>query len=456
MASNVHAVGACCRAVVVGACTDDSAAPPSTDVAARCRRTRRVGRRSTRTAPTRDYSPVDGAADVTLAWHRDFEGSVRIGALEWTINLGPTIDPDGTRVPHVDGGGLPPPGPGRSDRRDACGARREVDQFAVASSTLLDRDGRLFVADGEAMHAFDPDGALLWETPLNGVPLSAQFTPEGRLIFVTHIGTVYVLDRDDGRRGPGAGRAGPRRRPGTPAPAWRPAPAAPPSAPSANTLAVDPATGRFFFTFWAPGAAQAGAAGHAVHRGPRAGHHPAVDQRVPARRQRVEPRPVADGTRVYVNDNVDSVHALDARDGRGDLELPHRLRLGRQPVDLARGADHARRGSAGARCSRCATRATAATLAWRARCADQQRHPHPGRGRQGLRHRGRGGRRHRPGRARQRPPGPSSTAEPIPGTSVFSVGTTIGPDGTVYVPTRRRRPRRLPPGTPPGRPDDRH
>ena len=39
-----------------------------------------------------DYSPVDGAADVTLAWHRDFEGSVRVGALEWTINLGPTIE----------------------------------------------------------------------------------------------------------------------------------------------------------------------------------------------------------------------------------------------------------------------------------------------------------------------------------------------------------------------------
>ena len=34
-----------------------------------------------------DYSPVEGAADVALAWERHFEGSVRIGPLPWTINL---------------------------------------------------------------------------------------------------------------------------------------------------------------------------------------------------------------------------------------------------------------------------------------------------------------------------------------------------------------------------------
>src|SRR5690606_7140927 len=74
----------------------------------------------------------------------------------------------------------------------------ELDRYAVSSSTLLDRDGRLFVADGEAMHALDADGTVLWERPIVGVPLSAQFTPEGRLLFVTHVGVVYVLDRETG------------------------------------------------------------------------------------------------------------------------------------------------------------------------------------------------------------------------------------------------------------------
>jgi outer membrane protein assembly factor BamB len=34
----------------------------------------------------------------------------------------------------------------------------EVDRFAVASSPLLDVDGRAFVAHSEAMRAFDADG----------------------------------------------------------------------------------------------------------------------------------------------------------------------------------------------------------------------------------------------------------------------------------------------------------
>src|SRR5688572_8541122 len=46
-------------------------------------------------AANSDYSPVVGPDDVTLAWQRDLEGSVKVGALEWTINLGATIDDEG-------------------------------------------------------------------------------------------------------------------------------------------------------------------------------------------------------------------------------------------------------------------------------------------------------------------------------------------------------------------------
>lgn len=42
-----------------------------------------------------DYASVTGPSQVELAWDRRLEGDVQIGALEWTINLGPTSDPGG-------------------------------------------------------------------------------------------------------------------------------------------------------------------------------------------------------------------------------------------------------------------------------------------------------------------------------------------------------------------------
>ena len=44
----------------------------------------------------------------------------------------------------------------------------------------------------------DPEGDVLWEAPIVGVPLSAQFSPGGRIVFVTHIGRIYLLDRATG------------------------------------------------------------------------------------------------------------------------------------------------------------------------------------------------------------------------------------------------------------------
>ncbi len=149
-------------------------------------------------AANSDYSPVAGSNDLELAWQRHFNGSVRVGGLPWTINLGPTSTSDGQLylTSSVTGCHL-------QALDAASGATRwcapQVGQLAVASSPLLDTDGRAFLADGTAMHAFDRDGHELWNTPIDGVPFSAQFTPRGRLVFVTHLGIVYVLDRRTGR-----------------------------------------------------------------------------------------------------------------------------------------------------------------------------------------------------------------------------------------------------------------
>ena len=96
-----------------------------------------------------DYSPVEGASDLTLAWERHFEGSIRIGPLPWTINLGATIDPEGRvyLTTTVEGCHLQAID-GASGETLWCST--DVDLFAVASSPVIDREGRLFLADGEA------------------------------------------------------------------------------------------------------------------------------------------------------------------------------------------------------------------------------------------------------------------------------------------------------------------
>jgi putative pyrroloquinoline-quinone binding quinoprotein len=149
-------------------------------------------------AANTDYSPVDPGADVALAWEEHIDGGLRVGPLPWTINLGPTLDPDGNLY-------LTSSEPGCHLRSldGATGELRwcaaDIDLLAVSSSPLIDRDGVLYMADGAGLHALDPDGSRRWLVPLDGVPLSVQFTSQGHLAFVTHTGTAYVLDRRDGR-----------------------------------------------------------------------------------------------------------------------------------------------------------------------------------------------------------------------------------------------------------------
>jgi outer membrane protein assembly factor BamB len=382
-------------------------------------------------AANSDYSPVAGAQDVTLAWERHFEGSMTIGPLPWTINLGPTVGPDGRvyltstvegcHLQAIDG----PTG-------ETLWCSDDVDLFAVVSSTLIDTDGRLFVADGQGMHAFDRDGNLLWEAPLVGVPLSAQFTREGRLVFVTHVGVLHVLDRATGE---------PMLPPVelVPGASWEPAEGMMACArglagcPSANTLAVDPATNRLFFTFWEPGADQAGIRAMTYTDGP----EPAVTElwandTLPGG-SASSPDLSADGSRVYVHDNVDSVHALDAATGEEAWRFP----IGFAPDGSASlSPDGVLIPAGGRQAPLLAVRdaGTEGVLAWR----------RDGVANRGIATQAAGGVAYATigaGDLRNDlvvidvATGEELDREPLGGTSVFSVGTTVGPDGTVYVPT---------------------
>lgn len=271
-------------------------------------------------AANSDYAAVRGPDDVDRVWSKDLDGTVRIGPLEWTINLGVTSSDgdvlyvtstvDGCHLQALD-----------ANTGEPVWCSDALDAFAVASGTLIGDDGTLYVGDGQAMHALRADGSVVWDTPIDGVPLSAQFTPEGRVVFVTHIGVVYVLDRETG-----APMLPPRAL--VPGAAWEPSMALRACArgteecPSANTVAVDQSTGRIFFTLWSPGAAHAGVRAMRYHEetGPTL-EDLWVNESLPGG-SGSSPTLSADGTRVYVTDNVDSLHALDAATGSSLWSIP--------------------------------------------------------------------------------------------------------------------------------------
>ncbi|MGI9616309.1 MAG: PQQ-binding-like beta-propeller repeat protein [Acidimicrobiales bacterium] len=252
-----------------------------------------------------DTAPFPGHDDLDLVWDRDFPGAIAAAA---------TIDGEG-RV-YVTATGTDP---GchlfaidlETGVDEWCTA--EVNRWAVSSSVLIDIDGNLFVGDDEAMHSFDRDGNLRWETPIVGAPISAQFLLNSHLIFVTHIGQVVVLDRANG----------------TPiVPVFETLPGETytvgdgldgclfggPNCPSANTLAVDMTTGRFYITLRPPGA------NAAELRALQFDYDTNTISELWSNATlgggtATSPVISPDGTRVYVNDNDGNFHALDALTG---------------------------------------------------------------------------------------------------------------------------------------------
>lgn len=375
-------------------------------------------------AANTDYARVKGPADVTLAWERSFDG---------TINLGATVSPSG-RV-HVTS-----TSPGchlyvlDAATGETVWCSDEVGRLAVISSPLLDQDGRIYLADAAAMHAFDPDGALLWESPIVGVPLSAQFTPGGDVAFITNIGHIYVLDRATGEPVvtphelvPGATF--------DPADGVMACAMGTAECPSANTPAVDLATGRFFFTFWEPGADAAGIRAVQISEGESPAISPLWTNDALPGGSASSPVLSADGSRVYLNDNAGSLHALDAATGEPIWSLPIGYATGGSPSLSPEGLIMPAGGSRAAVVA-VADRGDRGEVAWRQEAWLNR----------GVSTQADGGRAYvTVNRADQQndlvvvdtATGDELDREPLPGDTGFTVGTTLGLDGTVYVPTIR-------------------
>lgn len=371
-----------------------------------------------------DYSPVRGAEHLAPAWQRKFEG---------TINLGPTTSRDGKVYITTSAAGC------HLYALDAQTGNTlwctdAVNRLAVASSALIDQEGRLYLADDEAMHAFDNNGKLLWETPIIGFPLSAQFTQTGRLIFITHIGNVYVLDRANGKALINGQSLSPQHLlpSGFDPVACMKGTAA---CPCANTLAFDAQTGRLFFTYWQPGTAAAALWAMEYTERPRPAIRKLWENNALPGGSASSPDVSADGSRVYVNDNNGHLYAIKA--GNGQIIWQYAIGFnpgGSQSTSPDGYIMPAGANSAALMCIQ--DKGTYATLVWRNDSLHNRGVATQANG--GLCYAtvaADSGRFHNDLAVTEVLTGRVLERHHLPGTTLFTVGTTVGPEGNVYVPT---------------------
>lgn len=378
-----------------------------------------------------DYSPVQPAPALERAWTVHIEGTVDVGPLPWTINLGPTSDPDGNLyVTSTEDGCHLRAVEGATGELRWCA--EALDLLAVVSSPTIDEDGNLYVADGTGMHALRADGTERWHVPLSGVPLSSQFTSDGELIFVTHTGTLYVLDRATG-----AERIDPiDLAPGT---EWEPGGGMMACArgteacPSANTIAFDARRDVLYFTLWGPGEDRAGLRAMRYEGGPDPSVEPLWTNDALPGGSASSPVVSEDGSRVYVTDNVDALHALDADSGEVAWSYPIGYASGGSP-SLSPGGLIIPAGGTEAPLQAIRDAGDRPELAW----ARDDLHN------RGIAAQTAGDRAYATVSAGgttcdlvelDTTDGTTLHQQGLPGACVFSVGITVGPDGTVFVPT---------------------
>jgi hypothetical protein len=203
--------------------------------------------------------------------------------------------------------------------------------------------------------------------------------------------------------------------------------------PVANTPSIDTDTGMLYTTFWAPGAAQAELRALRITEDPAPSITPVWSYDALPGGSGSSPDISADGTRVYVNDNVDALHALDAATGQEiwsfDIGYAPPGSPSTSPEGLIMPA-----GGASAPTMAVADRGDHAELAW----------SRPDLLNRGIPTQTAGFRSYATVWTSQYTndlvvldtrTGAELDRAAIPGVSLLTVGTTVGQDGTILVPT---------------------
>jgi outer membrane protein assembly factor BamB len=261
-----------------------------------------------------DTAPYPGHTQIQKRWHRWFPGYVAAAA---------TIDSQGQIYVTTTGDGVA--GECHLYVIDlATGANKWcnslVNRWVVGSSVLIDAEGNLFVGDDVAMRSFDRDGNLRWETATVGAAISAQFTSDSHLIFITHIGQIMILERATGNPVVPTYELLPGQTyvPGT---GLNDCLFGGPTCPSANTLSVSHQNNNFYMTLRPLGAAAAELRALRYDR-PGGQIIPLWSNAALEGGTASSPVISEDGTRVYVNDNDGNLVALKSWNGEIIWELP--------------------------------------------------------------------------------------------------------------------------------------
>lgn len=189
-----------------------------------------------------------------------------------------------------------------------------VNDAAIASSPTIDRDGNVYLGDNRAMYSFTSQGHHRWQTPIVGLPLSAQFTPEGHLFFITHICRIYVLSRDTGEPilDPYVLLPGLSYEPGFLDYLDCGSGSSEGNCPCANTPSIDLKSGVFYCTLSRPGKGQTSLVAMRYIPGDPPRIEPLWENQALAGGSASSPDLSGDGLRLYVNDNTNHMLALSA------------------------------------------------------------------------------------------------------------------------------------------------
>ncbi|TSE01254.1 PQQ-binding-like beta-propeller repeat protein [Skermania sp. ID1734] len=208
------------------------------------------------------------------------------------------------------------------------GRKRFCDRLTpgvAAATPLIDGDANAYLGQNGSLDSYNEVGQPRWHTPVLGTPISAHFTGDGNVLYVTQLGQIDVVSRQTGHQEvpPFAllGRPDFLAQPNTPLP---------PNdqgitdcfvggagCPVAKATAIDPATGKFYVTLWRPGAKVASLV---ALRYDKSTNPPQIRQDWSADNltngPATAPALSADGHTVYITDNTGLLIAMDTKDGR--------------------------------------------------------------------------------------------------------------------------------------------
>ncbi|MFE3293252.1 PQQ-binding-like beta-propeller repeat protein [Rhodococcus sp. NPDC059234] len=201
-----------------------------------------------------DTSPVTGSNSLTFAWSRPLGAPSATAA---SVSAGGQIfvttrSESGCNLYSFEI---------ESGRKRWC---TRLGPGVAAATPLVDHDTNVYIGEDGAMNSFNEHGQLRWRTVVSGTPMSAQFTADGNVLFVTQFGIVSVLSPQTGKEIVPSYQL-------IPAPTVDQAQDVPlppaaqgldqcflgsPECPVAHPPAVDLGSGRFYVNVWRPGRPQ--------------------------------------------------------------------------------------------------------------------------------------------------------------------------------------------------------